>query len=304
MKFTIEKVSKITGINAATLRNWEKRHGFPQPVRGESGHRYYCAGDLEFLKKVNNWVATGHCLPDIGQYYREHRSQFAKGSTQPTDLVDDVQYRVDLLYDSLIAFDQRTALTHYAILNAKLSPEMLFDRVFQAILCRLGEGWSQGQISIAQEHFASSFIRLRLASFLAMDFPTTQNKKFISATLMKERHEGGLMLISCHLKYRGYPVHYFGPDLPTSALKELVDGVKPDCVLLSYVDPERVVEDWPAILSLKARVCLGGIAFSSRVQNLKLTNCLEKKPENIFISQHYAGRDAASFIEMIVQSRQ
>jgi len=301
MKFTIETVAKLTGIPATTLRNWEKRYGFPTPQRGDSGYRFYCANDLEFLKKVKAWVATGHNLSDIGTYYHDFKGNTVEAQNEPSSLLDDVEYRVDLLFESLTQFDMTSAQTHYVLLNAKLSPEHLFDRVFERVLRRLGREWSEGKISVAQEHFASSFIRLRLAAFLAMDLPTSHSLKIIAATLSSERHEGGLLLVSSHLKYRGYNVNYFGPDLPIGELQGLIQGLKPDCVMLSYVTSERVKEDWEQILKIKCSVVLGGLAFA--VENQKLTDLAEAAPRNIFVCRQTVGSAAASFIEMVTQSQ-
>ncbi|MFN7824159.1 MAG: hypothetical protein ACK5P6_02235, partial [Pseudobdellovibrionaceae bacterium] len=52
---------------------------------------------------------------------------------------------------------------------------------------------------IAQEHFASSFIRTKLATFLAIDFPPTVQSRILTATLSysdPERVERDLPLIA------------------------------------------------------------------------------------------------------------
>src|SRR3712207_372804 len=38
---TIGELARRTGVNVATLRMWETRHGFPVPRRRPSGHRRY-----------------------------------------------------------------------------------------------------------------------------------------------------------------------------------------------------------------------------------------------------------------------
>ncbi len=49
---SIGDVSEQTGLAEATLRMWESRHGFPRPVRLESGHRRYGERDVELLRQV------------------------------------------------------------------------------------------------------------------------------------------------------------------------------------------------------------------------------------------------------------
>ncbi len=49
---TIRDVTSQTGVEAATLRMWEQRHGFPTPKRLPSGHRRYSHLDVELINQV------------------------------------------------------------------------------------------------------------------------------------------------------------------------------------------------------------------------------------------------------------
>ncbi len=49
---TVGDLAARTGVAAGTLRMWEKRHGFPVPVRLESGHRRYRESDVEAVRRV------------------------------------------------------------------------------------------------------------------------------------------------------------------------------------------------------------------------------------------------------------
>lgn len=49
---TIGDLAERTGLAPATLRVWESRHGFPRPVRLESGHRRYDERDVDLVQQV------------------------------------------------------------------------------------------------------------------------------------------------------------------------------------------------------------------------------------------------------------
>jgi len=49
---TIREVVAQTGVEAATLRMWEARHGFPSPERLPSGHRRYSERDVAQIAEV------------------------------------------------------------------------------------------------------------------------------------------------------------------------------------------------------------------------------------------------------------
>ena len=47
--FPIRTVANLTGVNAVTLRAWERRHGLIKPVRTPSGHRLYGHEHIESI---------------------------------------------------------------------------------------------------------------------------------------------------------------------------------------------------------------------------------------------------------------
>jgi DICT domain-containing protein len=59
---TIREISSASGVNEATLRMWETRHGFPVPTRLPSGHRRYSDHDLEAVRSVLRARAEGLSL--------------------------------------------------------------------------------------------------------------------------------------------------------------------------------------------------------------------------------------------------
>jgi DICT domain-containing protein len=60
--FSIGDVVERTGVAEGTLRMWERRHGFPSPVRLASGHRRYSQRDLEQVRRVVGERAAGTTL--------------------------------------------------------------------------------------------------------------------------------------------------------------------------------------------------------------------------------------------------
>jgi DNA-binding transcriptional MerR regulator len=297
MKFAIETVSKMTGIPAPSLRNWEKRYGFPNPERTPGGHRFYSAADVEFLKKAVQQIEEGQSLTELAKLYREEVIEVEAPQTSvKAEIIDDVTYRVQLIYKALLNFDQLATLQHYATLSAKLSVEQLFDRVFEIILKRIDQDLSTGKISNAQEHFASAFVRLKLSTFLSLDFPPTQSPRILAATLTEERCEGSLMLIVAHLKFRGYPVFYFGTNLPLEDLKSVTREVKADVICLSYGQIEALLRDSRYLSQFKIPVCLSGAAVFDPELKLKA-----HKP--LYFCQKMIGSEASQYVEMLCQSK-
>ncbi len=57
-KYNLKAISQMLGIQAGTLRAWERRYQIIAPVRNEAGHRLYTEEHVKIIKwllvKVNN----------------------------------------------------------------------------------------------------------------------------------------------------------------------------------------------------------------------------------------------------------
>jgi DICT domain-containing protein len=61
-ELTIGDLSNRTGVAEATLRVWERRYGFPRPVRTPSRHRRYSDEQVELIERVLSLRAAGLSL--------------------------------------------------------------------------------------------------------------------------------------------------------------------------------------------------------------------------------------------------
>lgn len=57
--YPIRVVSSETGVNAITLRAWERRYGLLTPKRTAKGHRLYSEADIHLIKQVVSLLNRG-----------------------------------------------------------------------------------------------------------------------------------------------------------------------------------------------------------------------------------------------------
>ncbi len=57
--YPIRVVSNETGVNAITLRAWERRYGLITPKRTAKGHRLYTESDIQLIRKVVSLLERG-----------------------------------------------------------------------------------------------------------------------------------------------------------------------------------------------------------------------------------------------------
>ena len=56
---SIGALSRLSGVQIETIRNWERRYGWPTPTRLESGHRRYASELVPYLRLARKAVALG-----------------------------------------------------------------------------------------------------------------------------------------------------------------------------------------------------------------------------------------------------
>lgn len=64
-QYSIRELSEITGVNAVTLRAWERRYGLLKPARSGKGHRYYTANDVATVRNILVWLDRGLAISKV-----------------------------------------------------------------------------------------------------------------------------------------------------------------------------------------------------------------------------------------------
>ncbi|MBN3341589.1 MerR family transcriptional regulator [Pectobacterium brasiliense] len=59
MSYSIGEFSRLCGINATTLRAWQRRYGLLKPMRTDGGHRLYSDDDVQQALKILDWMKKG-----------------------------------------------------------------------------------------------------------------------------------------------------------------------------------------------------------------------------------------------------
>jgi DNA-binding transcriptional MerR regulator len=88
--------ARRAGVNAATLRYYERRGLLPAPARTPSGHRHYDEDAVRFLRAIKEAQAIGFSLAEIEEYLRVARSGPASAAlrTRAAAKIDEIDARI------------------------------------------------------------------------------------------------------------------------------------------------------------------------------------------------------------------
>ena len=226
----IGELSRRTGLSPDVVRAWERRYDLLNPTRTDGGYRLYGPSDLSRLRLMQHYLARG--IPTAQAAGLVHRVQTAAFDANPGLPPGDVRKALRVLRESLEQFDDAPAdRTLERLLGVFASGAVLRDLVLP-YLRELGERWQAGEVSIAQEHFASSFIEGWMLS-MARGWSRSGRHRAVLACVPGERHVLGLIGFGLALRDLGWRVTYLGADAPIVAEERAADAVGADAVVLS-----------------------------------------------------------------------
>jgi len=232
MSYRIKSVAALTGINTATLRAWERRYQLVVPRRTPGGYRVYSDQDVNTLSRVK-------ALLDRGLKVGEAVEIVQRGEETPAlpEAAASTEAVREAILSVLLDFDRQAADRLFDRLGA-LPFDARVEEVLMPLLRRVGDLWSRGEATVAQEHFVSVFARERLDWMLGfLSAAPADGPEAVFAGLPGERHELGLMGAAVQLATRGWRVTYLGADVPFPDLEAMLADRRAALLCTSVVMP-------------------------------------------------------------------
>ncbi|HEX4902029.1 MAG TPA: B12-binding domain-containing protein [Acidimicrobiales bacterium] len=160
------------------------------------------------------------------------------------------------LFDALRAGDERTAAD--VLVRLRSQGESIVDiltRVVVPAMRRVGDDWSAGRLTVAEEHRASEIVE-RLLAGLDQRRPGRPRGTVVVTAPAGELHGLPVSMAAAALRDDGWMVELLGRDLPVDALVQFVHDAAPDLVVLSVTDPSNE----PAARDARDRLAADGQA--------------------------------------------
>jgi methanogenic corrinoid protein MtbC1 len=244
-----------TGLSADVIRVWERRYGFPEPIRLPSGHRRYRPEDLHRLRLLAEAVAAGHRPSAVARCDEAALRQLLhrEGGTE-----------LDPLLGAVGAMDSPSLRRLLSEAQQRRGWKAFLQEVVSPLLDRVGVAWAEGRLGIHHEHLVTEVLEdllreQRLACPLLPD-----GGAVLLATLPGERHRLGLLMAALAYAASGLRTELLGVDLPVASIAAAARTLKVDRVALSLSvqrsgEPARqLLMDLQARLPPGCRLLIGG----------------------------------------------
>jgi DNA-binding transcriptional MerR regulator len=277
--YNLKAVVKETGVKPDTLRAWERRYGLPQPDRTEGGHRIFTQRDIETLKwltsrqeeglSISRAVDLWNTLESEGQDPLLAMAYDAGTTAEPLVVlsgkaIDDAR---EQWMRACMDFDEDRAELVLNQAFALYSPETVVLEVLVKGLSSIGDGWYRGEISVQQEHFASSLATRRLDALLAAAPKPTKKGTVLIACPPEDEHTFSGLVLSYLIRRRGRRALFLGANVPLNQFNSALIQTKPELVIMTAQDLHTAAQLIPFAELLAERgiaFAFGGYVFNQR----------------------------------------
>ena len=234
----IGDLSSRTGITAYQLRAWERRYGLLHPRRSAGNYRLYSSADESRVRLMQRYLSEGVPAAQAAEMTIAARFSVAagKGRKVPSD---DAMVARQAIHSALARFDETSAQRTLERLFATFTPTTVARDVLLPYMHELGERWSAGQVTVAEEHFATNFFQARLYA-LARGWDRGLGPRALLACAPNEQHSLALMVFGIALHELGWRITYLGADTPIETLTEVAELAHPELTVVAATMPQRL----------------------------------------------------------------
>jgi methanogenic corrinoid protein MtbC1 len=273
-KYRIKSVSQQTGVPPVTLRAWERRYGLLTPHRTDSNYRLYSDQDVAVLRWLKSRIDSGLPVRIAADELLSMRATGAWPEALPPlttagEVVQSPSAFSDQLYRALISHNEPMASRILSQTHVVFDLTTICLDIITPCLIEVGEAWHRGEIRIATEHFASSFLRGRLLA-LYQTYPVARTaKRILVGCAPGEMHEIGSLMLALFLRRSGHPVDYLGQDVALEDVQAYARSEPVSLICLSASLPEaaRRLAGFDLRLTVihpRPRFGFGGRAFNAQ----------------------------------------
>lgn len=242
---SIGDISAVTGLSVDVIRIWERRYGFPTPIRLPSGHRRYPDTDLQRLRLIAEALAHGQRPALVAR---------ADADALRRMILPTGGSRVDALWHAVEAMDSdrmRSLLQSYL---EGMGWQPFLQEVVKPLLDRLGIAWAEGEIGMHHEHLLTEVLEDLLRRMRQVLPVLAGEGRVLLCTLPGERHRLGLLMAALVFAGRGSRTDLMGVDLPLVSIAQAAKLLRANRVAISLSIQHTGEPMRRMILDLKERL--------------------------------------------------
>ncbi|POP70958.1 MerR family transcriptional regulator [Pseudomonas syringae] len=237
----IREVARQTGVNAVTLRAWERRYGLIVPHRTAKGHRLYSDEHVQRVMKILTWLNRGVSVSQVKGLIDDNRQD----ALPPTNDWDALRQTL------LVAIGELAERRVDDVFNQAMSlypPRTLCEQLLLPLLAELERRW-QGKFGAQLERtFFYSWLRSKFGARIYHNNRQLNGSPLLLVNQSDLPLEPHLWLAAWLVSSADCPVEVFDWPLPVGELALAAEYLKPRGILL-YSSKSLNVTHLPRLLA-------------------------------------------------------
>jgi methanogenic corrinoid protein MtbC1 len=228
----ITEVERQTGIRPATLRMWEKRYGFPQPLRDRHGDRVYPLNQVERLRAARHLIAQG-IRP--GKIFSGGAGLDEAGAAASAATADTMAGQYGPLYDLMRAYRLDELYSHFQYRLLDLGLRRFVIDFLAPLTTAVGLAWGRGELPVRCEHLFTQLVMSILHANQAVVRSAARGRpRVLLATLSGEAHVLGILMVEAVLASLEVDCVQLGADVPPLEVAAAARDTGAQIVALSF----------------------------------------------------------------------
>jgi DNA-binding transcriptional MerR regulator len=227
---SIGAVERDSGIARDTLRIWERRYGFPEPVRNEKGERMYPEAQLRRLQRIRRLLDQG-LRPGKVVALSDADLDLLEASLYPETPSNE---SIEQILTVLQTTDGSELETVVSDIYQQQGMQTFITDTVVPLLNAVGERWATGRLQIFEEHLLSEVLTRLLNSEISAIQKTAKKPRVLLATLPGEEHTLGLLMLSALLSSRNISVVNLGGEVPLDQIVSAVERFEADALGVTF----------------------------------------------------------------------
>ncbi|WP_019142731.1 MerR family transcriptional regulator [Noviherbaspirillum massiliense] len=259
----IGAVERETGLSKETLRIWERRYGFPQPVRDGGDVRSYPAEQIEKLRLVKRLLDQGHrpgkilglgigelqALAAAAHPVREVAAGATPGEELSPYLACCRAHRRDELRQALMQALLRLGIERFVL------------DVLAPLTTLIGVEWANGKLAISEEHLytesVQTVLRPAISSLQASLATDDAGPRVLLTTFPQEQHGLGLLMAEAFFTLAGAHCISLGTQTPIMEILGAAHKQQADIIALSFSTATHAGHALESLGALQSKVPQG-----------------------------------------------
>lgn len=225
--WSIAAAARATGLTQHTLRAWERRFGFPAPVRLPSGHRRFTTEQVERLKLVKRALTQGHRASAVVPLSLERLLALLPAAA--SDANSGARWSAGVI-EHLRAFHLQAVAGALRHASAALGVRAFLEERIIPLLTEVGQRWAAGLLDIRHEHLLSEAVEDELRALRLALEPGAEGRPLLLAALPGEPHGLPLHIVGLAAAARGRRVRLLGLDTPLDEIVATAAGTDAEVV--------------------------------------------------------------------------